>query len=95
MMPPYSWLVPGRKPGTSTNVTRGMLKASQKRTKRAALIEASMSSTPASALGWLPTTPTAWPFRRAKPTITFWAYRGAISKKSPWSTTSRTTSAMS
>jgi len=27
----YSWWVPGRKPGTSTKVTRGMLKASQKR----------------------------------------------------------------
>lgn len=27
----YSWCVPGRKPGTSTKVTMGMLKASQKR----------------------------------------------------------------
>lgn len=27
----YSWWVPGRKPGTSTKVTMGMLKASQKR----------------------------------------------------------------
>ena len=32
--------VPGMKPGTSTKVTIGMLKASQKRTKRAALIAA-------------------------------------------------------
>ena len=73
MMPPYSWVVPGRKPGTSTSVTSGMLKASQKRTKRAALIDASMSSTPASALGWLPTIPTTWPASRAKPTTMFWA----------------------
>ncbi len=50
MMPPYSWSVPGKKPGTSTNVTSGMLKQSQKRTKRAAFIEASMSSTPARTL---------------------------------------------
>ncbi len=47
MMPPHSWLVPGRKPGTSVNVTSGMLNASQKRTKRAAFSEDSMSSTPA------------------------------------------------
>ena len=51
MMPPNSWAVPGRKPGTSSNVTIGTLKQSQKRTKRAALTEASMSSTPASTLG--------------------------------------------
>ena len=36
MMPPYSWAVPGRNPGTSSKVTSGMLKQSQKRTKRAA-----------------------------------------------------------
>ena len=46
-----------------------MLKASQKRTKRAPFIEASMSSTPASARGWLPTTPIGRPFSREKPTI--------------------------
>ena len=53
--------------GTSTNVTSGMLNASQVRTKRAALFDASMSSTPARTLGWLPTMPTAYPSRRAKP----------------------------
>jgi hypothetical protein len=37
MMPPYSCAVPGMKPGTSTKVMMGMLKASQKRTKRAGL----------------------------------------------------------
>ena len=36
MMPPCSWPTPGRKPGTSTNVTSGTLKQSQVRTKRAA-----------------------------------------------------------
>ena len=41
MRPPYSCAVPGRKPGTSTKVTIGMSKQSQKRTKRAALREAS------------------------------------------------------
>ena len=73
MIPPYSWLVPGRKPGTSTNEMIGMLKASQKRMKRAPLMEASMSSTPASALGWLPITPTECPFSRAKPITRFCA----------------------
>src|SRR4051812_12013995 len=51
MMPPYSWSVPGRKPGTSTNVTRGTLNASHVRTKRAAFSDASMSSDPASTCG--------------------------------------------
>ena len=50
MMPPYSWLVPGMKPGTSTKVTTGMLKASQKRTKRAALMLLLMSRQPASTM---------------------------------------------
>ena len=43
----YSCPVPGRKPGTSTRLTMGILKQSQKRTKRAALREALQSSTPA------------------------------------------------
>ena len=55
MMPPHSCAVPGRNPGTSTNVRSGTLYASHVRTKRAALFEASMSSTPASELGWFPT----------------------------------------
>src|SRR5258707_1233089 len=46
MMPPYSCVVPGRNPGTSTKVTSGMLNESQKRTNRAALSEALMSSDP-------------------------------------------------
>ena len=43
MIPPYSWTVPGRKPGTSSNVTSGMLNASQNRTNRAPFTDASMS----------------------------------------------------
>ena len=73
MMPPYSWSVPGMKPGTSTNVTSGMLKQSQKRTKRAAFIDEWMSSTPASTAGWFATTPTTRPPMRAKPTTMFCA----------------------
>ena len=59
MIPPHSCVVPGRKPGTSVKVSSGMLNASQVRTKRAAFALASMSSTPASCAGWLPTTPIA------------------------------------
>jgi hypothetical protein len=51
MMPPYSWAVPGRKPGTSSKVTMGMLKQSQKRTKRAPLRDALMSRQPARCAG--------------------------------------------
>ena len=36
MIPFHSWSVPGRKPGTSTKVSTGTLKASQVRTNRAA-----------------------------------------------------------
>jgi hypothetical protein len=35
MIPPYSCALPGKNPGTSSNVTSGMLNASQKRMKRA------------------------------------------------------------
>jgi hypothetical protein len=65
--------VPGMKPGTSTKVTTGMLKASQKRTKRAALMEDLMSRQPASTSGWLATMPTVWPSMRAKPMMMFLA----------------------
>src|SRR4030065_86553 len=66
MMPPYSCEVPGRKPGTSTKVTSGMLKQSQKRTKRAAFTEALMSRHPARCAGWLATIPPGRPRGRAK-----------------------------
>jgi hypothetical protein len=67
MMPPCSWATPGRKPGTSSKVMMGMLKASQKRTNRAAFSLALMSRAPASTAGWLATIPTLWPPSRAKP----------------------------
>ena len=73
MMPPYSCTVPGRNPGTSSNVTSGMLNASQKRTKRAPFTEALMSSVPARYAGWLATMPTGRPPSRAKPTMMFCA----------------------
>lgn len=38
--------IPGKNPGTSTKVIRGMLKASQKRTKRAPFTEEFMSKHP-------------------------------------------------
>ena len=91
MMPPYSWSTPGRKPGTSTNVTSGMLKASHVRTKRAAFSDDSMSSTPASTIGWLPTMPTGWPSSRANPHTMLPAQFGKYSKKSPSSTTAAMT----
>ncbi len=72
-----------------------MLKASQKRTKRAAFSDEAMSSTPASWLGWLPTTPTGRPFRREKPTMMLRAKCSWTSKNSPLSTSRCTTSRMS
>ena len=44
--------LPGRKPGTSTRVMIGMLKASQNRTNRPALIEALISRHPAATFGF-------------------------------------------
>ena len=72
-----------------------MLNASQNRTKRAALDDDSMSSTPAYMAGWLPTMPTLVPPSRAKPQMIDPAQSRAYSKKSPSSTTVRTTSRMS
>jgi hypothetical protein len=56
-----------KKTGTSSNVIRGILKQSQKRTNLAALTDASISSTPAKKAGWLATMPTEKPPSRAKP----------------------------
>ncbi len=61
------------KPGTSSKMTRGMLKLSQKRVKRAPLREESTSKAPARKIGWFATTPTGLPFNRAKPTTRFFA----------------------
>ncbi len=95
MMPPYSCAVPGRKPGTSSKVTSGMLKASQKRMKRAPLTLASMSTQPASTAGWLATTPATRPPKRAKPTIRFCAWSAMTSSHEPASTIRSITRCMS
>src|SRR2546427_7976932 len=63
MMPPNSCAVPGKKPGTSSNVTSGRLKQSQNRTKRAAFSDALMSRHPARWAGWFATIPTGRPPR--------------------------------
>src|ERR1017187_8193624 len=94
-MPPNSCSVPGRKPGTSSKVRIGMLKASQKRTKRAPFTEELISSTPARKAGWLPTMPTERPSMRPNPTTIFLAQCSWTSKNSPSSTTRWITSLMS
>ena len=71
----------GEEAGTSTKVMIGRLKQSQKRTKRPAFTDASMSSTPARNAGWLATMPTERPPRRAKPQTMFRAKAGCTSKK--------------
>ncbi len=81
-MPFHSWSVPGRKPGTSTKVSTGMLNASQVRTNRAAFSEASMSRVPANCIGWLATTPTERPSTRPKPITMFGANSGCTSRNS-------------
>ena len=63
----------------------GTLKASQMRTKRAALREESMSSTPPRYIGWLATTPTLLPSIRPKPMTRFCAKYSCTSMNSPLS----------
>ena len=72
-----------------------MLKASQVRTKRDAFSDESMSSTPASTAGWLPTMPTTRPSMRAKPQVIDMAQWRWTSKNSPSSTTAAMTFFMS
>jgi hypothetical protein len=72
--------VPGRKPGTSTKVTIGMLKESQNLTNLAAFTEASISKQPAKFYGWFPTIPTTCPSTSPKPVRMFFAKSGIISK---------------
>jgi hypothetical protein len=91
-MPRHSWSRPGRNPGVSTSVSSGTLNASHQRTKRAPLIELSMSSAPASWLGWLATTPTAWPPMRPSPTVRLDPKRARSSTNQPSSTRSPITS---
>ena len=73
----------------------GMLKQSQKRTKRAALMDASISKQPARTIGWLATTPMVDPSMRPKQMTMLAANPGCNSKKSPSSTTFSISSFMS
>nr|GFD56128.1 hypothetical protein [Tanacetum cinerariifolium] len=72
-----------------------MLNESQKRTKRAALVLALISSTPASTAGWLPTMPMLRPASRAKPTTIFSAKFWCTSMKESASIRPSITSRMS
>ena len=81
-------------PGTSTKVTRGMLKASQNLTNLAALTDALMSSTPAIWSGCCATTPTERPSTLANPTAMLGANLSCTCMKSPPSTTEVMTSSM-
>ena len=72
-----------------------MLKQSQNRTKRAALVDELMSRVPARTFGWFPTTPTGRPSRRAKPTTMFCAQSAWTSSHESRSTTRPITSRMS
>ena len=71
IMPPHSWSVPGRKPGTSTKVMRGMLKQSQNLINLVALSHELMSRTPDKTSGLFATIPTELPSSLAKPIIMF------------------------
>ena len=62
------------------------MKASQKRTKRAALREASQSNTPAKQLGWFAMIPVETPLKRPNAQMIFGAYSGWISSISLLST---------
>ena len=66
IIPRHSRSRPGSKPGVSTNVRIGRLKASHHATNRAALRDASMSSVPARCWGWFATTPKGRPSSAAQ-----------------------------
>ena len=72
----------GQKSRHIDNVTSGILKALQKRMKRAALSEALMSSAPANTEGWFATIPTGRPWMRPNPITMFGANPGWTSRKS-------------
>ena len=68
------------KPGTSWRKSSGMLKASQRLTKRAALSAESFSRMPPSCFGWLATIPQGWPPKRARQVMIVRANFGLMSK---------------
>ena len=71
----------GRKPGTSTKVSSGMLKASQKRTKRAAFGRGVDIKGSRQVVGLVGDDSDRRPFRRPKPMTMFGANSGWTSKK--------------
>ena len=95
MMPWRSTAVPIMKPGTSAKNTSGTLNALHVEMKRAALSAESLNSTPPLWFGWLATSPTARPSRRAKPTISSFAQRAWISSSEPSSISAAISACMS
>ena len=85
--PARSDRVPGSTPGLSARNTSGTWNESATIMKWAALSAASASTEPASTLGWLATTATGSPPRRARPHTTARPKPGWISNHS-WSSTS-------
>jgi hypothetical protein len=81
MMPPYSCSTPGRKPGTSTKVTSGMLKALQKRMKREALSDGVNVEHAGHLAGLVGDDTDGRPQTRAKPTTTLGAKPDWTSRK--------------
>jgi len=73
MIPPYSWLVPGKNPGTSTKVIIGILNAFANLTNLAALTDASISKQPAFSFGSFAIIATVLPSNLAYPVMIFFA----------------------
>ena len=92
IMPRHSRSRPGSKPGVSTNVTIGRLKASHVATNRAALRDASMSSVPARCMRLVRDDADRRGRRAIRSPVTrFGAYRGRSSRNESASSTSSTT----
>ena len=71
IIPPHSWAVPGKNPGTSTKEIRGMLKQSQNLINLVALSQELISRTPAKTSGLFAIIPTELPSNLAKPIMMF------------------------
>jgi len=73
IIPPYSWSVPGKNPGTSTNVIIGILNALANLTNLAAFTDALISKHPAFSSGSFAIIATVLPSNLAKQVIIFFA----------------------
>ena len=71
MIPLCSCDTPGKKPGTSTKVTIGILKQSQNLTNLPPFLPESISRHPAKTKGWFATNPTVHTSILPKPVIIF------------------------